>query len=121
LSRPRRARGDVRWKQKGFAERDDFRLIAHLGALIVEAGEVGREQVAGDDLDAGLLERGDLRREVVAESGELPRIDDREAGILDRRNERVVPRRVVLRGIEQRADNLLVCCSFQRPIKDAST
>src|SRR6516164_202926 len=75
FSRPRRAaRGDVRRKQKGFAERDDFRLIAHLGALIVEAGEVGREQVAGDDLDAGLLECGDLRREVVAESGELPRI-----------------------------------------------
>src|SRR5262245_17350982 len=57
--------------------------------------------------DAGFRERRDLRREVVTEGGELPRIDDGEAGILDRRNERVMPGRIVLRGIKQRADNLV--------------
>ena len=100
-------RRDVRGEQEGLAEGDDLRLVALLGALIVEAGEIRREEIAGDDLDAGLLEGGDLRREVVAESRELTGIDDREARLLDRGDEGVVPGIVVLRRVEERADDLV--------------
>src|SRR5277367_2918583 len=72
-------RSHVGREQERLAERDDLRLIAHLGALIVETGEVRREQIAGDDLYAGFLEGRHLRREVVAERRELSRIDDGEA------------------------------------------
>jgi hypothetical protein len=75
--------------------------------LIVKAGKVGREQVAGDDLDVGFLESGDLRREVVAERRELSRIDDGETGVLERGNEGIMPRVVVLGGVEQRAHDFV--------------
>ena len=98
---------DVGREQEGFAERDDFRLVAHLCALIVEAREVRCEKITADDLHAGLLEGRNLRCEIVAESGKLARIHNGETGGLDRRDKRVVPVVIVLRGVEERAHYLV--------------
>ena len=49
------------------ADRGHLGLEALLQRLLPEGGEVGRQHDAGEDLAAGVLEGGDLRREVVGE------------------------------------------------------
>ena len=78
-------------EQDGLADRCSLRLEPLLQCLLPERGEVGWDHHAGDDLARGVLEGGDLGREVVrqvlvaAGVGELValrRQDRREAHLL---------------------------------------
>src|SRR3954470_2741514 len=62
-------------EQQRLADGDDLRPEALLRRLRPEGREVGRDHVAGDDLGARGLERGNLRSEVVVDRLIATRID----------------------------------------------
>src|SRR4051812_28424089 len=80
----RAERFDDGGEEQRLADGDDLRLETLLRTLRPEGREVGRDHVAGDDLRAGLLEGGDLRGEIIGERLVAARIDELEAGLLQR-------------------------------------
>ena len=66
-------------EQQRLAQRDDLRLEALLARLGQKGLGIGRDDDAGDDLDAILLEGSDLGTEVLRAILKTAGVDEREA------------------------------------------
>src|SRR5882672_3025123 len=97
-------------EQQRLAQRHHLRPEALLPGLRQEGLRVRRDHYAGDDLDALLLEGGDLRREIVVHVLEAARIEQRETFLRQRSRESpflVAPGVAVTVVREQAADFLV--------------
>src|SRR3984893_15929448 len=74
-------------EQDRLSDRGDLRLETLLQRLLPECREVGRQHYAGDDLGVGVLERADLRREVVGEILVAAGVGELVTGFLQYRRE----------------------------------
>ena len=113
-------RFDGRGEQQRLGDGHGLGLVTLLAALRPKSREIRRDEDTGDDVAIGGLELGDLRREVVGEWREQPRVDNLVAGLDEPRRQPVlgVGERHSVRVVDHPAPTtLLVSMEFHRPVK----